>query len=181
LDRLQTRQREAHLQLNNVKQLKDLLDQADDASRAKVRKQLRGSIRQLLKSIDVFPEGPGDRMLIYDDGIHQFKYISRRETWLDDLDAFGPDIEAECGKKEYEDTVKKVLSHIENEEIATTGKDQRCFTIWFETGGMRHVSFMGDGTAISIAGESDMDLLEDAMPFFIKEKNLREAHFAKIQ
>jgi DNA invertase Pin-like site-specific DNA recombinase/cell division protein FtsB len=171
LNVLLSRISDAKVQLESVNQLMDMMANADDTSRSQIRMHLRQTIRQLVKRIEVFPEGQCGRVAKYDRITHEFKYESIRDQVRWNLDHVGSDIEAAHGKAGLDEAIEKALRGVEQEEKATTGKEQRCFGICFEAGGFRQVAFPGDGTAISIAGRDDLELFEAALPHIRKENS----------
>lgn len=134
LEKIRSSEKRAEEHLRDITELIKILKDTKDDDLTIIRQKLRTAIRQIVRRIDVFPNGLRGRILSM---IRlQPEYIDLRETALG------------CEPDEYNEYLK-----------ATTGREKKLAAVWFNAGGFRELYYDGDnGFSVNIQGESSQDI-----------------------
>ena len=132
-------------QIESVKQLINYMAGAEGSERVTIRTKLKSEIRRVVKRIDVFPNGPQNRVLSW---IPVMKYVAADvNEFLTMAGEIGFEPEIFKSIAGYEALLAKndaTISAFNKFVGERTGKDHRGFGIYFFAGGFREV-FMKDG------------------------------------
>jgi len=121
-----------------------------------IRQKLRLEIRKLVLRVEVFPEGLKGRIVSLDQD--PIKYIIYKDLVNEDsVNNYDPDIHR--NKTEFMKRRNEKTLDIEKIVNDTTGKQHRCFSIWFQAGGFKEIYHKGDGFKIGLSGKKYTDLL----------------------
>lgn len=134
LDRLLSSEKRSGIQLKNIQQLIGLLSEKTGDELIQLRQKLRSEIRQLIKRIDVFPNGLMGRWAIFDPDPVYIDYADLRFNDLKRLE-YDPDIFP--SKEAFNDAYNKAKKKLDRHLTHTTGKQRRCFSIFFNSGRMK--------------------------------------------
>ncbi len=156
LERLTNAERNAETQLKSISELLTMLQTKTGAELVAIRQKLRLEIRKLVLRVEVFPEGLKGRIVSLDQD--PIKYIIYKDLVNEDsVNNYDPDIHR--NKTEFMKRRNEKTLDIEKIVNDTTGKQHRCFSIWFQAGGFKEIYHKGDGFKIGLSGKKYTDLL----------------------
>jgi DNA invertase Pin-like site-specific DNA recombinase len=162
LSKLLSHEKTAETQLKSIKELLALLKEKTCENLIELRQKLRSEIRQMVKSIYVFPEGLKNNVLSLED-LPNIQYENFSGRILGHLDQVGFDPEIfpnkEAFEKAYHDATKQVDDHIQR----NTGKEHRRFGILFKAGGFREIIHEDGAYKVSISGDNPYIILENIL------------------
>ena len=135
LETLRGAEKRAEEQLRGIAELLTILRDTTGDDLILIRQRVRTAIRQLVKRIEIFPNGLKGR--IFSMSGLQPEYVDLRDTELG------------CEPDEYGEYLKE-----------TTGREHRRAGVWFVAGGFRELYYEGSRFNVGIQGESSIDVLD---------------------